>query len=68
MKERLRPVFQTSGTTIVGLLPLVLWPMGGSDDLWGTLSFTVICGMATSTLLVLVALPSLIQLTWRKGR
>jgi HAE1 family hydrophobic/amphiphilic exporter-1 len=68
VKERLRPVMQTSGTTIVGLLPLVLWPMGGSDDLWGTLSFTVICGMVTSTLLVLVALPSLIQLTWRRRR
>jgi HAE1 family hydrophobic/amphiphilic exporter-1 len=68
VRERLRPVMQTSGTTIVGLLPLVLWPMGGSDDLWGTLSFTVICGMVTSTLLVLVALPSLVQLTWRRRR
>ncbi|NLP04840.1 efflux RND transporter permease subunit [Candidatus Fermentibacteria bacterium] len=68
VRERLRPVMQTSLTTIAGLLPLVLWPVAGSDDLWSTLSFTVISGMATSTLLVLVALPSLIQLTTRRGQ
>lgn len=63
VRERLRPVLQTSLTTVFGLLPLVIWPIAGSDDLWSTLSFTVVCGMATSTLLVLVALPSLIQIT-----
>ena len=66
VKERLRPVMQTSLTTVVGMLPLVIWPVAGSDDLWSTLSFTVVAGMATSTLLVLVALPSLIQLTTRR--
>ncbi len=67
VRERLRPVMQTSLTTVAGLLPLVIWPVAGSDDLWSTLSFTVVAGMATSTLLVLVALPSLIQLTTRRG-
>ena len=69
VEERLRPVLQTTATTIVGLLPLVLWPIGrGSDDLWGTLAFTVVCGLVVSTPLVLVALPALIQLTSRKRR
>ena len=64
--ERLRPVLQTTATTVVGLLPLVLWPMSGTDDLWGTLAFTVVCGMVVSTPLVLVTLPALIQLTTRR--
>jgi len=66
--ERLRPVLQTSATTILGLLPLVLWPISEVDDLWSTLSFTVVCGMVISTPLVLISLPALIQLTSRKGR
>lgn len=66
--ERLRPILQTSATTILGLLPLVLWPMQQTNDLWENLSFTVVCGMIISTPLVLVSLPALIQLTSRKGR
>ncbi len=66
--ERLRPILQTSATTILGLLPLVLWPMAEVDDLWSTLSFTVVCGMIISTPLVLISLPALIQLTSRKER
>jgi multidrug efflux pump subunit AcrB len=66
--ERLRPILQTSATTILGLLPLVLWPMQQTNDLWENLSFTVVCGMVISTPLVLISLPALIQLTSRKGR
>ncbi len=65
--ERLRPILLTSSTTIAGLLPLVLWPISASD-LWGTLSFTVVCGLTISAPLVLITLPSLIQLTSRKRR
>jgi HAE1 family hydrophobic/amphiphilic exporter-1 len=67
VQERLRPVLQTTATTILGLLPLVLWPISG-QDLWGTLSFTVVCGMVVSTPLVLVALPALIQVTSRRRK
>ncbi len=68
VSERLRPILQTSATTILGLLPLVLWPMQQTNDLWENLSFTVVCGMVISTPLVLISLPALIQLTSRKGR
>ncbi len=68
VSERLRPILQTSATTILGLLPLVLWPMQQSNDLWENLSFTVVCGMVISTPLVLISLPAMIQLTSRKGR
>lgn len=67
VQERLRPVLQTTATTVLGLLPLVLWPISG-QDLWGTLSFTVVCGMVVSTPLVLVALPALIQVTSRRRK
>jgi len=67
VQERLRPVLQTTATTVLGLLPLVLWPISG-QDLWGTLSFTVVCGMVISTPLVLVALPALIQVTSRRRK
>ena len=66
--ERLRPILQTSATTILGLLPLVLWPMASSNDLWENLAFTVVCGMVVSTPLVLISLPALIQLTSAKER
>ncbi len=67
VQERLNPVLQTTTTTILGLLPLVLWPISG-QDLWGTLSFTVVCGMVVSTPLVMVALPALIQVTSRRRK
>jgi len=66
--ERLRPILQTSATTILGLLPLVLWPIAQNNDLWENLAFTVVCGMLVSTPLVLISLPALIQLTSRKER
>jgi hydrophobic/amphiphilic exporter-1 (mainly G- bacteria), HAE1 family len=67
VEERLRPVLQTTATTVLGLLPLVLWPIS-SQDLWGTLSFTVVCGMVVSTPLVLITLPALIQITSRRRK
>jgi len=67
VEERLRPILQTSLTTVIGLLPMVLWPMKQSADLWENLSFTVVCGMVVSTPLVLISLPALMRLTTRKG-
>ncbi len=65
--ERLRPILQTTATTVLGLLPLVIWPIS-TQDLWGTLAFTVVCGMVVSTPLVLITLPALIQITSRRRK
>ncbi len=65
--ERLRPILQTTATTVLGLLPLILWPISNQDR-WETLAFTVVCGMVISTPLVLVTLPALIQVTSRKKK
>ncbi len=67
VSERLRPILQTTATTILGLLPLVIWPIS-SQDRWETLAFTVVCGMVVSTPLVLITLPALIQITSRRRK
>ncbi len=50
--RRFRPLVATTLTTVVGLLPLAL-----SDPFWEALSFTLIGGLISSTILVLVAFP-----------
>jgi multidrug efflux pump subunit AcrB len=51
--QRFRPLVATTLTTVVGLLPLSL-----SDPFWESLGFTLIGGLLSSTVLVLVAFPS----------
>jgi len=57
---RLRPIFATTSTTIVGMLPLVLVPGPGSV-LYRGLGTVIVGGMATSTLFTLVLLPCLLR-------
>jgi multidrug efflux pump subunit AcrB len=51
-KKRLRPLITTTFTTIVALLPLAL-----SDPFWEALAYTIIFGLASSTILVLISFP-----------
>ena len=51
--SRFRPLVATTLTTIVGLLPLSI-----SDPFWESLGFTLMGGLLTSTLLVLVSFPA----------
>lgn len=53
IKIRFRPLATTSVTTIVGLLPLAV-----SDPFWESLAYTIIFGLTTSTLLVILAFPA----------
>jgi ABC-type transport system substrate-binding protein len=50
---RFQPILLTSITTIVGILPLAI-----SDPTWGPLGFTIISGLAFSTILTLIVVPS----------
>lgn len=51
-RSRLQPIFLTSVTTVVGLLPLSL-----SDEMWAGLGFAIIYGMSLSTILTLLLVP-----------
>ena len=52
IERRFRPLVATTITTVVGLLPLAL-----SDPFWEALSFTLIGGLVSSTIMVLLAFP-----------
>ncbi len=52
LSTRFRPLLATTLTTIAGLLPLALL-----DPFWESLAVTIIGGLLSSTLLVLLALP-----------
>lgn len=58
--DRVRPVLLTSATTALGLLPM-LWnePGGGQSGLWSDLARSALGGLVTSSVLVLVVVPSL---------
>ncbi|HLP59027.1 MAG TPA: efflux RND transporter permease subunit, partial [Candidatus Deferrimicrobium sp.] len=59
-KERIRPVFMTSATTVIGMLPMVIFKeesSGGGADIWSSLALCTVGGLTTSAILVLVVLP-----------
>ncbi len=61
LQVRLRPIFMTTMTTIMGMLPLVLIPGPGSVIYRG-LAATIVGGMAISTLFTLILLPTLLRM------
>jgi HAE1 family hydrophobic/amphiphilic exporter-1 len=66
-RTRLRPILMTTGTTVLGLVPLALG-RGDGSELMAPLAVTVIGGLAVSTLLTLVFIPVLYTLVHRDGR
>ena len=54
--SRLRPIFMTSLTTILGLLPMTIG-IGESAAIRSSMAIAVIGGLVTSTLLTLVVIP-----------
>ena len=57
--ERVRPILMTSAVTIIGLLPLVLFSKAADANIWNALGFSLLGGLASSTLLVLTVTPAL---------
>jgi HAE1 family hydrophobic/amphiphilic exporter-1 len=57
--ERVRPILMTTSTTVLGLLPLVLFSEGADSTIWNALAFTLIGGLLSSTLFVLTTTPAL---------
>lgn len=57
--NRMRPIFLTAGSTILGMLPIV------RDPFWMPLAFTVIGGLIVAAALTLIFLPALYVLWFR---
>jgi HAE1 family hydrophobic/amphiphilic exporter-1 len=64
--ERVRPILMTSTTTIVGLLPLVLFSEYADANIWNALAYALIGGLASSTFFVLTVTPALYMMVERK--
>ncbi len=58
---RFRPIVMTSLTTIFGLLPMALG-LGGKSAVWAPLANTIVWGLAVSTFLTLLIIPSVYEL------
>ncbi len=61
-EERVRPVLMTTTTTILALLPLVLFSAHADANVWNAVTYSLIGGLASSTFLVLTATPALYYL------
>lgn len=62
VRTRIRPIFMTTTTTVLGLLPLVLFPGAGSE-LYRGLGSVVLGGLLVSTVFTLFLVPTLFSLT-----
>jgi hydrophobic/amphiphilic exporter-1 (mainly G- bacteria), HAE1 family len=67
VQSRIRPIFMTSFTTVLGLLPLVIFPGAGSE-LYRGLGSVLLGGLLVSTFVTLVLVPLLLGLCLRKPR
>ena len=78
-RERLRPIIMTTATSVLGLLPMAIgwsvhwdWPIsisaGEAVELRAPLAIAVMGGLCSSTILVLLSLPSVLLLTARKTK
>jgi len=61
VRTRIRPIFMTTATTVLGLCPLVLFPGAGSE-LYRGLGSVVLGGLLTSTVFTLFLVPTLFSL------
>jgi HAE1 family hydrophobic/amphiphilic exporter-1 len=64
--ERVRPILMTTATTVLGLLPLVLFSETADANIWNALGYALIGGLLSSTVFVLTTTPALYYL-FEKG-
>ncbi|NNM33184.1 MAG: efflux RND transporter permease subunit, partial [Gemmatimonadetes bacterium] len=64
--ERVRPILMTTATTVIGLLPLVLFSETANSNIWNAFTYALIGGLTSSTLLVLTVTPALYLLFQRR--
>jgi HAE1 family hydrophobic/amphiphilic exporter-1 len=58
-RERVRPIFMTTSTTVFGMLPMLLVQaqVGVKRQLWSTLALSMLGGLVTSTIFILIVIP-----------
>ncbi|MEO0328937.1 MAG: efflux RND transporter permease subunit [Pseudomonadota bacterium] len=64
-KNRIRPIFMSTLTSVFGMLPLVIFPGAGSE-LYRGLGSVVVGGLSLSAVLTLLLVPPLLRLTLRE--
>ena len=62
-RNRVRPIFMSTLTSVVGMLPLVLFPGAGSE-LYRGLGSVVVGGLALSAILTLAIIPPLLSIAF----
>ena len=65
--QRVRPILMTSIVTIAGLLPLVLFSRDANANIWNALTYAMIGGLSSSTVLVLTVTPALYLIFERRA-
>jgi len=61
VRNRIRPIFMSTLTSVFGMLPLVVFPGAGSELYWG-LGSVVLGGLSLSAVLTLLTIPPLLSL------
>jgi len=57
VRERIRPILMTTLTTVLGMLPLVLFHKAGTRDIWSSLALCIVGGLTVSTVLIFFVVP-----------
>jgi len=59
-RDRIRPIFMTTGTTVLGVLPLLLIGAGmNKRQIWSSLALCTVGGLTSSTAFILIVIPVL---------
>ncbi len=59
-RDRVRPIFMTTATTVFGMLPLLLIGAKANErQIWSSLALCTVGGLTTSTMLVFIVIPVL---------
>jgi len=57
-KERVRPIFLTAGTTVLGMFPLLLIQGEvAKRKIWASLALSTVGGLISSTIFILIVIP-----------
>jgi HAE1 family hydrophobic/amphiphilic exporter-1 len=67
-KERVRPIFITTATTVLGMLPMIIFKKADASDIWSSLALCTVGGLTTSAFFILFVLPIFYYLFYRLQR